>query len=89
MAKTYADLRYTIAEKKYIDMEVPHPNGNVYLITEEKDKNINEVFRCEIAVKDSMGWFVMDISKKAYSHTDVSCALSDLDFAFKNLMPTL
>jgi hypothetical protein len=91
MAKTYAELRKEIARTKYIDMEIPHPNGNVYLITAKREGFFNEVYRCEMASKSdsgSMGWFVVSVSQKDYTASDISCVMGDLETAFEHLMPT-
>jgi hypothetical protein len=93
MEKTYRKLIDNVADqfKKedgevYVNMQIPHPNGKVYLIIERVKAN-SSIWGCFEASKEKGNWVMKPVSKDFSNRMDVENPLFDLSVLFQDLLP--
>lgn len=97
MTKTYRqfmdEISYDLNKdndkvKTHINMQIPHPNGKVYLIVEKLYKEFfNSKWACFEASKENGEWVMKPISKDYCDRDCVENALFDLSIKFQDLLP--
>lgn len=68
-------------------MQIPHPNGKVYLIVEKFIRGIESQSACFEASKEDGEWVMKPVSKDFSDRLHIENPLFDLSVLFNDLLP--